>query len=71
MKMNKDCKHKSLFFDTGGMHLVCHTCQQAWAAVDHSRLVFDYAARTIGLTSSDVRTDPLSVIQTVINNGNV
>lgn len=69
--MNKDCRHKSVFFDTGGMHIVCHTCQQAWAAVDQTRLVFDYSARTIGLSSSDVRTDPLSVIQSVTPNGNV
>lgn len=71
MTRNKDCKHKSIFFDTGGMHIVCHTCQQVWAAVDDSRLVFDFSARSLGLSSSDVRTDPLSLIQMVNSNGNV
>lgn len=60
--MNKpklqDCTHHALFFDQGGLYLVCSKCQQAWQAVKDDKVTPDFEKRGGTFSRLDVRTDP-------------
>jgi hypothetical protein len=52
------CRHPVLYFEDGGLHVVCRECKQAWQAINKERLLPDFMARGQGLTDLDVRRDP-------------
>lgn len=61
------CRHPTLHFDKGGMHVVCPSCKRRWGALDtkperggESSVMPDFSAMTDGLTEMDKRHDPLA-----------
>lgn len=56
------CKHQVLFFEQGGLYVVCKTCKRAWQAMNEQRLIPDFYAINQGLTDQDVRRDPLAPV---------
>lgn len=54
------CRHEGLHFETGGLHVVCNGCGQAWTAVMKHPLrnIFDPTLRALGLNEFDERHNP-------------
>jgi len=52
------CRHKTLFFGSGGYYLICAECSAMWVAKDPMNDEPDKNFERINLNNKDVRIDP-------------
>ena len=57
------CRHKVLFFGSGGYYLICTQCSAMWVAKDPMSDDPDRNYARTDLTSQDFRVDPKATVK--------